>query len=74
MDKAALKEHSELLVANFLANLIDAGQCSVKYDELLRNLEHLFETEYEKPDFLVRLGFLLVEVGLYPERFRPGPR
>jgi len=70
VDKKELKEWTELLISNAFANLRDAGIYNVKYDEILRKLEYLFETEFEQPDFLVRLGFFFVEVGLYPERFR----
>ncbi|GAI29576.1 unnamed protein product [marine sediment metagenome] len=70
IDKGTLKEYIMLLIQNSCAHLIDAGLCTSKWSVIDRKIEHLFETEYDKSDFLVRLGFLLVEAGLYPERFQ----
>lgn len=70
MNKGELRECTKLLIQNAFANLQDAEKCNVKYSEFVRKIDCLFETEFEKPDFLVRLGFLLVEVGLYPGRFQ----
>jgi len=70
MDKETMRDYIKLLIQNACADLIDAGLCMSKWSVIDRKIEHLFETEFEKADFLVRLGFLLVEIGLYPERFQ----
>lgn len=64
------KEHIKLLIQTAVARLVDVSKCNTRLDLTDQKIDHLFEQEFEKPDFLVRLGFLLVELGLYPGRFR----
>ena len=70
MSKKELMEHAKLLISNAVANLQDVGLCDAKFSLIVDKLNRLFETGFEKPDFLVRLGFFLVEVGLYPGRYQ----
>lgn len=74
MDKKELKEEIKLLIQVALSKLADAGKNISRSDLIDIQIENLFETGFGRPDFLVRLGFLLVEVGLYPGRFQPETR
>jgi len=69
-EKLREKEHIKLMFQLAVSKLFDAGVYKMTGDLADRKLDHLFETEFERPDFLVRLGFFLVEVGLYPGRFQ----